>query len=46
MTITKDSVPHCGTTEKNTSEEEVCQRAMAENSKEFVEAGAEVSAKA
>jgi hypothetical protein len=41
MKITEGSVPHCGT-----AEEEAFKRGMEAKSKEFVEKGAEVYAKA
>ncbi|HUB86702.1 MAG TPA: hypothetical protein VMB22_02330 [Verrucomicrobiae bacterium] len=46
MKITEDSVPHCGTAEQGIAEEEALKKGMEEKSKEFVEKGAEVYAKA
>ena len=46
MKITQDPVPHCGTAEQGIAEEEALKKGMEEKSKEFVEKGAEVYAKA
>ena len=46
MKITEDSVPHCGTAEQGIAEEEALKQGMAAKSKEFVEKGNEIYAKA
>jgi phosphomethylpyrimidine synthase len=46
MKITKDSVSTCGTAEQAISEEKSHAKGIEEKSKEFVESGAEVYAKA
>jgi len=46
MKTAEDSVPHCGTAEQGIAEEEALKKGMEAKSKEFVEKGAEVYAKA
>jgi len=46
MKITEDSVPHCGTVEQGIAEEEALKKGMEEKSRQFVEKGAEIYAKA
>ena len=43
---TENSVPHRGTAEQGIAEEEALKKGMEEKSREFVEKGAEVYAKA
>ena len=46
MKITEDTVPHCGTAGQGIAEEEALKKGMEAKSKEFVDKGAEVYAKA
>ncbi|MGA2179468.1 MAG: hypothetical protein ABSH15_07800 [Verrucomicrobiota bacterium] len=46
MKITEDSVPYCGIAKQGIAEEEALKKGMEAKSKEFVEKGAELYAKA